>query len=263
MTAPGIAGRRDGTLAGPDDEVLAFVADMFGLQLDQLAALLANRGEPSGSAAGRAREVVAGWRAAGYADSEELSVGQPWVWASRQGLDACGFRPRLVRPPARLLRHIHAVTDVRLALERTSAYREGGASWSPERQILARLGTPAREEHVPDGEVRWPAGCGLPWAGQTWAVEVELSRKSTERTARIMREALARTGDYGCPPASIAVPGQPPRYARLVYACSPSAVRTVLSARAELGSPMSAHIDVHDLPEQALRLNTPKRGWQS
>ncbi len=247
MTAPGIAGRRDGTLAGPDDEVLAFVADMFGLQLDQLAALLANRGEPSGSAVGRAREVVAGWRAAGYVDSEELSVGQPWVWASRQGLDACGFRPRLVRPPARLLRHIHAVTE----------------SWSPERQILARLGSPAREEHVPDGEVRWPAGCGLPWAGQTWAVEVELSRKSTERTARIMREALARTGDYGCPPASIAVPGQPPRYARLVYACSPAAVRTVLSARAELGSPMSARVDVYDLPEQALRLNTPKRGWQS
>ena len=242
--------------------LLDFVAAMYGVQLDQLAALLADWGEPADSAAGRAREVVARWRAAGYADSGELSLGEPWVWATRKGLDACGLQAKLVKPTASTLRHTHAVTDVRLAVERTSAYREGRASWRAERSILAGLDFPARSEHIPDAEVHWPADCDFSSAGEIWAVEVELSRKSIERTTGIMQQVLARTGDYGCPSASIAMPGRPPRYARLVYACSPASVRAVLSARAEVGFPLSERIEVYDLPESAMRLHTPKRGWE-
>jgi hypothetical protein len=109
--------------------------------------------------------------------------------------------------------------------------------------------------------VHYPAGSGLPWAGEIWAVEVELSRKSVERSAAIMAEALARTTDYGPTANASAAPGLPPRYARLVYVCSPASVRTVLNARAEVGPPGSARIEVYDLPESALRLHTPKRGW--
>jgi hypothetical protein len=245
-----------------DAEILGFVAEMSGVQLDQLAALLAGRGEPAGRTADLAREMVARWRAAGYAQTGELTLGEPWVWASRRGLDACGVRAAMVKPAAHALRHVHAVTDVRLAVEQTSSWREGNAWWRAERPLLAALDFPSRSEHIPDGEVHWDADGGSPWAGETWAVEVELSRKTIERIAGIMRELLTRTSDYGSPPGGIVVPGQPPRYARVVYVCSQASVRSMLRARAEIGAPLSARLKVYDLPESAMRLNTLKRGWQ-
>jgi hypothetical protein len=39
-----------GVFATLDTDVLGFVADMHGIQLDQLAALLINQGDPAGSA---------------------------------------------------------------------------------------------------------------------------------------------------------------------------------------------------------------------
>jgi hypothetical protein len=256
-----------GSLTDLDTDALGFVAEMYAVQLDQLAALLADRGEPAGSAADRARAAVARWRAIGHADSGPLSVGEPWVWATRKGLEVFGLESTRVRPTTTRLRHTHAVTEVRLAVERTAAYRDGGAAWRSERRIRTLIGFPPRDEHVPDGEVSWPADSGLPWAGQAWAIEVELSRKPAARIVAIMREALTRSGDYGCPPASIppassAAPGLPPRCARMVYVCSEASVRTVLKSRAELALPLAARVEVYDLPESAMRLNTPKRGWE-
>jgi hypothetical protein len=234
---------------------------MYGVQLDQLAALLTDWGVPAGSAGDRAREFVARWRAAGYADTGELTLGEPWVWATRKGLEACGLPTRLVKPAAHNLRHTHAVTEVRLAVQRTSSYRRSRAWWRSERSILAGQ-FPSRVGHVADGEVHCPADSGMPWAGEIWAVEVELSRKPVERTAAIMAEVLAKITDYGPNPCGGAAPGLPPRYARLVYVCSPGSVQAVLNARAELGPPQSALIEVYDLPESATRLDTPTRGWE-
>jgi hypothetical protein len=118
-------------------------------------------------------------------------------------------------------------------------------------------------EHVPDGEVHYPGGVRSPWAGEIWAVEVEISAKTVERTAAVMLEVLTRTHGYGSHDTSAPMPATTPRYARLVYVCSPKAARAALSARAEVGSPLSGRIDIHDLPESALRLRTPKRGWES
>jgi hypothetical protein len=242
-----------------DAALLRFVASMYSLQLDQLAALLADRGVPAGRAGSLAREVVARLQAGGDAETGQLTLGEPWVWATRKGLDACGLRTKLVKPRESGLRHTHAVTDVRLAVGRTSAYRRGRASWRAGRSILAGQ-FPARSGYVPDGEVHWPAGSGSPWAGEIWAVEVEVSRKSVNRIAVIMQEVLTRTDDYHAALAGTAEPGRPPRCARLVYVCSPVTVRIVLRARAELDAPLAARIDVHDLPQSAMRLNTPKRG---
>jgi hypothetical protein len=244
-----------------DTAVLRFVASMHTIQLDQLAALLADRGAPAGRVETLAREVVTRLQAAGHAETGQLSLGEPWVWATRKGLDACGLRTGLVKPKERALRHTHAVTDVRLAVERTSAYRQARGSWRAERWL--RIGQfPDRLGHVPDGEVHWAAGTGSPWEGETWAIEVEVSRKSVQRIALIMQEALARGGEWDTTPASGAQPGQSPRYERLVYVCSPASVGMVLTARNDVGAPLAARIDVHDLPESALRLNTPKRRWE-
>lgn len=244
-----------------DAEVLGFVVDMYGLQLDQLAALLTDLGVPAEDAAGRARATVARWRGLGYADTGELSIGKPWVWATRMGLDAFGLRSKRIQPGKALLRHTRAVTEVRLALERTSEWRDSGASWRSERQM--RSGHSAsRDVHMPDGEVHWPAQRGSRRAAEIWAVEVELIAKTVESTSKKMRQVLTRTGEYGGPPASIAAAGLPPRYQRMVWVCSPNAVRTVLRSRAELGTALADRVEVYDLPESALRLNIPRRGWE-
>jgi hypothetical protein len=236
---------------------------MKGVQRYQLATLLADWGEQAGGdAASAARELVARWQAAGYAATGQLSPGDPWVWATRKGLDACRVSSRRVKPAERLLRHTHAVTEVRLAVQRTPAFREGGAWWRAERSMW---GMPdfMGGTHVPDGEVRWPAGGRSPWAGEAWAVEIEISPKPVERTAVIMSEILALASDRDGLSGSLAVAGRKPRYARLVYVCSAAAVRVVTKARAQVGSPLSARIDVHDLPESATRLTVVKRGWRA
>jgi hypothetical protein len=98
--------------------------------------------------------------------------------------------------------------------------------------------------------VHWPDSAPVAWAGECWAIEAEVTPKTVARTTAIMREILARTGDYGCPAAEAAVLGQPPRHARALYLCSPAALTTVLTAREALGQ-LSARIEVRDLPPGA------------
>jgi hypothetical protein len=105
-------------------------------------------------------------------------------------------------------------------------------------------------EHIPDGEVHWPDGTQAGWAGECWAVEAELTRKTVARTATIMREILSRTGDYGCPAAQVRVPGQPPRHARALYLCSPAARTVVARARNTIGA-LGARVEIRDLPPGA------------
>jgi hypothetical protein len=230
-------------LAVRDAEALAFAADMYGVQLDQLAALL------GGEAAAKA--AAARWRELGYAATARLGPGPAWLWVTRAGLTACGLRYSAAPPGLSRLAHIRAVTAVRLTLESTASYQAADAFWRGERRIRSRHGVGIRE-HLPDGEVHWPDTSGLAWAGECWAVEVELTRKTVARTTSIMRELLARTGDYGCPAAEAAVSGRPPRHVRALYVCSPAALSTVLRARDALGSRLAARIEVRDLPPAAL-----------
>jgi hypothetical protein len=233
-------------LAVRNADALVFAADMYGVQLDQLAALTG--GERS------ARAAAARWRELGYAESGRLGPGPAWFWVTRAGLAACGVGYKPARPALSRLAHIRAVTAARLALEATSGYQAAGAFWRCERRIRSRHGVGLRQ-HLPDAEVHWPDGSPAEaparWAGECWAVEAELTPKTVARTVAIMREILARTGDYGCPAADASVPGRPVRHARALYLCSPAALSTVLRARAALG-PLAARIEVRDLPPGAL-----------
>jgi hypothetical protein len=252
-----------GTLTARDIDGLVFTAEMYGLQLDQLGALL-------GVPVERARVIAGRWRQLGLADMARLGPGPAWIWITRQGLAACGLHYTAVPPALSRLAHIRAVTAVRLALEATAGYQQAQAYWRGERRLRTgyRVGT---HEHLPDGEVHWPDAVpardpmparevlaggtapGIippPWAGECWAIEAELTRKTVARTIAIMRELLARTGDYGCAAVDTAVPGRPPRHARALYLCSPAALPTVTRAREELG-PLSARIEVRDLPFEA------------
>jgi hypothetical protein len=234
---------------------LLFTAEMYGVQLDQLAVHLA-------VSEVRARALAARWREQGYADSARLGPGRPWVWLTRSGLLACG-RPYRPAPPAlSRLAHLRAVTAVRIALESAPGYTAAGAYWRSERRLRARMGSrvPLRE-HLPDGEVHWPDPGGAPvgdaaaaapeWAGECWAIEAELTRKTVRRTAAIMTEILTRTGDYGCPAAEVRVPGHPPRHARVLYLCSAAARPTVARARDALPGALALRVEIRGLPAGA------------
>jgi hypothetical protein len=253
-------------LAVRDADALIFAADMYGVQLDQLAALTG--GERA------ARAAAARWRSLGYAETARLGPGPAWLWVTRAGLAACGLSYSPSRPALSRLAHIRAVAAARIALEGTSGYRRGAGYWRCERRIRSRHGVGVRQ-HLPDAEVHWPdavpagaaahgaaaggttaggttaGGAVVAWAGECWAVEAELSPKTVARTAAIMREILLRTGDYGSPAADAAVPGRPPRHIRALYLCSPAALPTVLRARSALG-PLAPRIEVRDLPPGAL-----------
>ena len=148
---------------------LLFTAEMYGVQLDQLAVRL-------GVSEVRARALAARWREQGYADSARLGPGRPWVWLTRAGLLACGLPYRPSPPALARLAHLRAVTAVRMALESAPGYAAAGAYWRSERRLRARMGSrvPLRE-HLPDGEVHWPDTAGTP-AGQASAGGVPASQ---------------------------------------------------------------------------------------
>jgi hypothetical protein len=237
-----VSARPSTSRATTDTAGLVFIAEMYGVQLDQLAELLSLTSR-------QVRALTARWRNAGLAESGVLSAGPPWVWLTRQGLRACGLRYPQAPPALSRLAHIRAVTAVRLALAARPEYRTGDAHWRSERHLRAR-GRPGRHEHLPDAEVHWP-DTGLPWGGECWAIEAEVTPKTVTRTTAIMRALLARTGDYGCPAAEAQVPGGPPRHSRAVYLCSPAAAGVVVRARAALGAQCD-RIEVRPLPAAAL-----------
>src|SRR4029077_12919120 len=127
-----------------------FTAEMYGVQLDQLAVRLT-------VSEVRARALAARWREQGYGESARLRAGRPWGWLTRDGLLACGLPYRPAPPALARLAHLRAVTAVRIALESAPGYMAAGAYWRSERRLRARMGSrlPLRE-HLPDGEVHWP-----------------------------------------------------------------------------------------------------------
>jgi hypothetical protein len=239
--APPAAGR---SLAGRDITGLLFAAEMYGVQLDQLAAVL----DVSGP---RARAIAGRWRRQRQVESARLGPGAPWLWLTRAGLASCGL-PYMYAPPAlSRLAHIRAVAAVRLALESVDGYQAAGGYWRSERRLRARLGgRVGLRDHLPDGEVHWPDAAPVAWSGECWAIEAELTPKTVRRTTAIMQELLSRTGDYGCPAADVLVPGRPPRHARVLYLCSPAARQTVTRARAALAG-ADGRVEIRALPPGA------------
>jgi hypothetical protein len=234
---PAPLGERD--IAG-----LVFVGEMYGVQLDQLGTVLRVSEQ-------RATAIARRWRHQRHAEAARLGPGRPWLWLTRGGLAACGLPYTATSPALSRLAHIRAVGSVRLALEATSGYAAAGAYWRSERRLRARTGgRVGLREHLPDGEIHWPDGAGVAWAGECWAVEAELTRKTVTRTAAIMTEILTRTGDYGCAAADARVPGRAARHSRVLYLCSPAARQTVARARDALGQ-LAGRVEIRDLPPGA------------
>jgi hypothetical protein len=88
---------------------------------------------------------------------------------------------------------------------------------------------------VADAEIHWPSIAGSPYAGQVWAIEVELTPKPLARTTRIMGGLLA-----------------PMRYAQVIYLTAPAAGPVVTRAAASLPPGEQPRVTVRELPPSAL-----------
>ena len=216
-----------------DIDGLVLCAEHGGAPYDLLAAAL-------GVQPARLRAIVARWRRAGYAETGPLGPGPAWCWLTAAGMSAAGFGYPAARPSLARLAHVRAVLAARLWLGQSQAWHDGQAWWHSERRL--RTATPGvGTGHLPDAEIRWASIDTSPYAGQVWAVEVELTAKPLARTTRIMGGLLAG----------------PARYAQVLYLTAPPARPVVTRAAAGIPPGQQARIIIRDLPAPAFAPEGP------
>ncbi len=237
VTAARVARRADAgaiRISQRDIDGLLLCGEHYGAPYDLLA-------EALGVAPGRVPDIVARWRKAGYAAACRLGPGPAWCWLTRDGMTATGLGFPAIRPTLGRLAHIRAVLAARLWLARGPAWEQGQAWWHSERRLRAHSPAAGRGGHVPDAEIHWPSIDGSQYAGQVWAVEVELTPKPAARTARIMAELL-----------------YPVRYAHVVYLTAPAARQVVARAAGALGPGEQGRVVVRELPASAFLPGAPR-----
>jgi hypothetical protein len=230
VPAPRLARRADaGTvrLSQRDIDGLLLAGEHYGAPADLLAAAL--RVEEA-----RLPAITARWRRAGYAATGRLGPGPSWCWLTRDGMTATGLGFPALRPALGRLAHIRAVLAARLWLEAGPAWAGGQAWWHSERRLRADRPAAGRGGHLPDAEIHWPSIPASPYAGQVWAVEVELTPKPLARTVRIMRGLLS-----------------PMRYAQVIYLTAPAAGPVVSRAAGSLPEGDRVRVVVRELPPSA------------
>lgn len=215
--------------------------DIAGLCLaaEQYAAPYDLLGTALGVRPARLRAITARWRNAGYARTQVLAPGPAWCWLTPAGMTACGYPWQATPPALARLAHIRAVLAARMWLSSAPEWAAGQADWSCERTLRAAapaLGT----GHLPDAEVLWPSVPGSPYAGQAWAVEVELTPKPAARLTTIIAGLLAGP------------------YAQVIYLASPAARPVVERAAAKFAAEQADRITIRYLPPAARMPQDPR-----
>ena len=209
-----------------DIDGFVLCAEHYGAPYDLLRLAL-RTSEPG------AKSLVYRWRRAGYVATGRLGPGPWWCWLTKEGMAATGLKYPTGRPALGRLAHIRAVLAARLWLSSGPVWQQGQAWWHSERRL--NTGRPRNAvDRLPDAEIHWPSIEGSPYAGQVWAIEVELTPKPLTRTTGNMAELLTAT-----------------RYASVVYLTAPAAHRVVTSAAARLGTADRTRLAVRGLPENA------------
>ena len=93
---------------------------------------------------------------------------------------------------------------------------------------------PAAGSLRPDAEIWWPSITASPYAGQIWAVEIELTAKHFARTAEIMTALTVPSG-----------------YAHVYYLTAPAARGVVARCAQALPADTAGLVTVWDLPPDA------------
>jgi hypothetical protein len=165
--------------------LLRWLGEQYAARVDQIALLL-DLGERA------TRGKLAHLDAAGLVDRRRLLVDEPsWVTPTQAGLRSAGLPWRPLPLKIGRLRHVAAVNDVRLHVQK----RAPDAQWVCERALASQR---TSGEHLPDAVVVLD--------GQQVAIEVELSSKGEVRLQAIVAELVARYDAvlYFCAPATTA-----------------------------------------------------------
>ena len=214
-------------LSQRDIDGLLLTGEHYGAPFDLLAAALRTRPD-------RVPAITARWRRVGYAATGRFGPGPGWCWLTRDGMSATGLGFPATRPALGRLAHIRAVLAARLWLSASPGWANGQAWWHSERRLRADDPAAGRDGHVPDAEIHWPSIAGSPYAGQVWAIEVELTPKPIARTARIMTGLLTSM-----------------QYAHVIYLTAPAARPVVTRAAASLDEGSPVPVAIRDLPPSA------------
>jgi hypothetical protein len=150
-----------------DIDGLLLCGEHYGAPYDLLAPML--QVQPD-----RLPAIVARWRRAGYAETGRLGPGPGWCWLTRTEMTATGLGFPATEPSLGRLAHICAVLAASLWLQASPVWAAGRPSWHSERRLRADRPAAGRRERVPDAEIHWPSVQASPYAGQVWAIEVEL-----------------------------------------------------------------------------------------
>lgn len=172
-----------------DLRALRLIGEQYAVTHEQLERLLALFSEDD---VGGERERVnrrlayrarTRWVRAGLVEARQVVAGEPpIIWLTARGRGLVELDVRSWRPTMNTIRHVPAVTEARLFLER----RRPDGEWTAER-LLAReapSGGSSPSGRRPDGEFRYD--------GHVLAVEVELSAKKESRLKSIVRDRLER-----------------------------------------------------------------------
>ncbi len=215
-------------LSQRDIDGLLLCGEHYGAPLDLLA-------EALGVSQVRMNAIATRWRRAGYVDTAQLGSGPPWTWLTPAGMKATGLGFPATPPTLGRLPHHRAILAARLWLTAGPAWADGRAWWHSERRILSQH-PKHKGGHNADAEIHWPSIDSSPYAGQIWAIEVELSAKQIGRTTEIITGMLSSL-----------------KYATVVYLTAPGARSAVRHAVAALPPEDQAKVAVRDLPASAFR----------
>ena len=158
-----------------DRRLLGLIGEQYAISLEQLARLIDRHILTAVCLRNR-------WLKAGWVEGRGLATeGPSMIWLTSEGVRAADSPYRRWRPQPALAAHIHAVTEVRLLLERQLCTR---------RVALRARARPDAPPRVRLGGRISPTGV-LDTGGEQIAIEVELSAKSRDRLNEILDRARA------------------------------------------------------------------------
>ncbi|BDT97303.1 hypothetical protein [Nocardia sputorum] len=197
---------------------LTVLAEMYGAPLDVVAEML-------GVSINRAYRITAKWEAAQMISAKRMRPvpGPSWIFPTKSSAEALlGRSVRYWVPTPKMAAHTKAVLQLRLALVGLDLDR-----WISERSMRADVGLVKAGQprpHIHDGRY-------ITAAGELWAVEVELTAKSSAAARSSLLQALKVAEKAQC--------------TGLTYYCRGEAVKNVIRAAA-------AGLDLSDGPKLRL-----------
>ena len=158
-----------------DARLLLLIAEQYAVTVQQLAQMI-------GRTFRTARWLRDRWQRAGWVESRQLAAGGPsFLWLTREGGRVAQSPYRMWQPNPGLARHVEAVTEMRLLLERRLQLGE----WQSERMLAKMYGPRSQVRlHLPDAV--------LVSEETRVAIEVELTLKSRARLEEIVRDLSER-----------------------------------------------------------------------